>query len=156
MKSVLPILFILFPFVLSAQVKIVLNNGDTLEVSNYKRDADFYTVTKVDGSSSRLPRDLVKAILRDYTGAKEVYCLIVGQAKLFSTDITVYIDYGQERDFWKRHKLEDEAGNARTFNSMVDALNFMSSKGWHFVDAYSITIGQQNVYHWLLKMEIDD
>lgn len=27
----------------------------------------------------------------------------------------------------------------------------MTSKGWEFVNAYPITIGNQNVYHFILK-----
>jgi hypothetical protein len=34
---------------------------------------------------------------------------------------------------------------------MVDALNYMGSDQWEFVQAYIVTTGQQNVYHWLLK-----
>lgn len=151
MKRIVTSLFLLFPFVLSAQVKIILSDGDTISVSNYERGEDYYTIIRADGSSSKLPRDMVKTVLRDYSGATEVYCLIVGQAKFLSTDVTVSIDYGQERNFWKQDKLQDEKGNVRVFNSMVDALNYMNSKGWEFVDAYAVTIGQQNVYHWLLK-----
>jgi hypothetical protein len=153
MKRIFTTLLLLIPFVLSAQVKIVLNDGDTVSVSNYERGEDYYTIVRTDGSSSKLPRNMVKTILRDYTGATEVYCLIVGQAKFLSTEVTVFIDYGQERSFWKFDKLEDEKGNVRIFNSMIDALNYMNSKGWEFVDAYSIATGQQNVYHWLLKRD---
>ena len=37
------------------------------------------------------------------------------------------------------------------FNSMMDALNFMSKNGFEFVDAYAITSSNQNVYHYLLR-----
>lgn len=153
MKRIFTTLFLLIPLLLSAQVRIVLTDGDTVSVSNYERGEDYYTIIRTDGSSSKLPRGMVKTILRDYSGATEVYCLIVGQAKFLSTEVTVSIDYGQERNFWKRDKLEDQKGNVRVFNSMIDALNYMNSQGWKFVDAYSITAGQQNVYHWLLKRE---
>lgn len=36
---------------------------------------------------------------------------------------------------------------------MVDALNYMGNQGWEFVQAYTITMGNQNVYHYLLKRE---
>jgi len=38
---------------------------------------------------------------------------------------------------------------------MIDAMNFMGAKGWEFVQAYVVTVGKQNVYHWLLKKEIE-
>jgi len=39
---------------------------------------------------------------------------------------------------------------------MVDAMNFMGTLGWEFVQAYVVTESNQNVYHWLLKMEIKE
>lgn len=85
-----------------------------------------------------------------------VYCQIMGREKLLSAKVTVDIDFGQEVSFWKQdRRYKDENGKAVTFNSMVDAMNFMGSLGWEFVQAYVVTVGQQNVYHWLLKMEKD-
>lgn len=37
---------------------------------------------------------------------------------------------------------------------MVDAMNYMGKRGWEFEQAYVVTIGNQNVYHWLLSKEI--
>jgi|1048.fasta_scaffold34133_1 hypothetical protein len=91
--------------------------------------------------------------------SKYVYCEIVGTQKLFSTKITVSVDFGQEKDyFYRDSRLRDEqTGKVHTFNSMVDALNFMGSSGWEFVQAYTVTIGQQNVYHYLLKkLKVDN
>lgn len=82
------------------------------------------------------------------------YCQIVGTSKLFSTKLTIVIDYGQERKwFWFRdpRTLKDENGNPIEFNSMIDALNFMGKDNWEFTQAYVVTIGSQNVYHYLLK-----
>ena len=42
----------------------------------------------------------------------------------------------------------------KKFNSMVDAMNWMGSMGWEFVQAYVVTVGNQNVYHWLLKKNL--
>ncbi len=39
---------------------------------------------------------------------------------------------------------------------MIDALNYMGEQGWEFVQAYIVTIDQQNVYHWMLKKKIND
>ena len=36
-------------------------------------------------------------------------------------------------------------------SKMIDVLNYISSDGWEFVNSYVITIGNQNVYHWLCK-----
>ena len=86
--------------------------------------------------------------------SKFVYCELVGTQKLFSTKVTVQVDYGEERKFFKDTRMRDEqTGKVQSFNSMVDALNYLGESGWEFVQAYVVTVGQQNVYHWLLKKE---
>lgn len=78
------------------------------------------------------------------------YCLISGTQKLFSTKVNVTIDYGQEIK-WGSHILKDENGDKLKFNSMVDAINYMATKGWEFQQAYAVTVGEQNIYHYLLR-----
>lgn len=82
------------------------------------------------------------------------YVEIVGFVKPLSTKLNVVIDFGQENKVWKPNKesvLKDETGKNLVFNSMIDALNFMSKNGFEFVSAYSVTINNSNVYHYLLK-----
>jgi hypothetical protein len=83
------------------------------------------------------------------------YCEIVGTQGLFSSKITVEIDYGQDKGgFFDRadSRLKDENGKLKKFNSMIDVLNVMSSEGWDFVNAYAIGDKQSGyVYHWLMK-----
>lgn len=80
------------------------------------------------------------------------YCEIVGTSNFFRTSVTIEIDYGQSKDYFEDNRLKDEqTGKVSKFNSMVDALNFMSTKGWIFENAYSVTYGNQNVYHYLLR-----
>ena len=91
--------------------------------------------------------------------SKFLYCQIVGTGNLFGTKVKIDIDYGQEVSFWKQdRRLRGDDGKSVKFNSMVDALNYMGTEGWEFVQAYVITVpsmgGGQNVYHWLLKREI--
>lgn len=82
------------------------------------------------------------------------YCQLLGTSKFLSTKIYVEIDFGQENSFWKNTRLlKDENGKLVTFNSMVDALNFMGNFGWEFVQAYVVTTNNQNVYHWLLRIK---
>lgn len=88
---------------------------------------------------------------------KYVYCEIMGREKLLSSKVSVDIDFGQSVSFWMPdRRYKDEDGKPVTFNSMVDAMNFMGSLGWEFVQAYVVTVSNQNVYHWLLKMEIKE
>jgi hypothetical protein len=81
------------------------------------------------------------------------YIQIVGTSKLMSNKVTIEIDFGQENKYWsaKDTQVKDENGKLVVFNSMIDALNFLSKNGYEFVDAYTITISNQNVYHYMLK-----
>ena len=82
-----------------------------------------------------------------------VYCELLGTSKFLSNKVTVSVDFGQEGSEWES-KLVDKNGKAITFNSMVDAMNYMGCLGWKFEQAYVVTVGQQNVYHWLLSKDI--
>ena len=82
------------------------------------------------------------------------YVQIVGTSKLLSTTLTIEIDFRQRTKLFSSGKetiVKDIDGKAVVFNSMIDALNFMSKNGFEFVNAYAITIGNQNVYHYLLR-----
>lgn len=97
-----------------------------------------------------------KIIVAQITVPKYIYCELLGTSKFLSTKVSVSVDFGQESGFFRNTKMVDSAGNVIEFNSMVDAMNFFGEKGWDFVQAYVVTIGNQNVYHWLLKRELND
>ena len=81
-----------------------------------------------------------------------IYCELVGTAKFMSNKVRVQVDYGQESSFWKGISyMKDENGDKIEFNSMVDAMNYFGKQGWEFVQAYTVTMNNQNVYHWLMK-----
>ena len=82
------------------------------------------------------------------------YVQIVGTSKLFSNKLSIEIDFGQENKFFSSDKdtrVKDVNGKNMIFNSMIDALNFMTKNGYEFVQAYAFAIGNQNVYHYLLR-----
>ena len=89
----------------------------------------------------------------------EEYCMIMATAKLMSNKVTITVDYGQERKFFSGkffsdNRYKDEAGKVVSFNSVIDVLNYQNSQGWDFVNAYAITVGGQNVYHYVMKRRI--
>lgn len=90
----------------------------------------------------------------------EIYCMVLATQKFLSTKVSISIDFGQEQNFWRGgwrgERLRDEEGKIRNFNSVIDALNYMSNQGWLFVNAYAITVGQQNVYHYVLRRVLSD
>lgn len=87
-------------------------------------------------------------------GQEKVYCEIVGTMKILSGKVSVSVDFGQQ-SYYRDNRLVDENGDVMTFNSMVDAMNYMSTLGWEFEQAYVVTMGAgntaSNVYHWLLS-----
>ncbi|WP_418413721.1 hypothetical protein [Alistipes sp.] len=98
-----------------------------------------------------------------------VFCQIVGTQKFAKSEVTVGIDFGQEGAMRTnifggvamRNKLVGEDGKPISFNSMVDAMNYMGSLGWKFEQAYVVSMpstmgGGQNVYHWLLSKSISE
>ena len=89
----------------------------------------------------------------------KVYAELLGTANLIQTKVTIKVDFGQEITFWQQHaqrQLVDEKGNEIKFNSMVDAMNYMGTLGGEFEQAYVVTVGQQNVYHWLMSKVVDE
>lgn len=86
-----------------------------------------------------------------------MYAQLLGTEKFLSSKITVEIDFGQETKLFHADKnriIEEATGKPRKFNSMVDAMNYMGTMGWEFVQAYVVTVSNQNVYHWLLRKEL--
>lgn len=82
------------------------------------------------------------------------YAEIVGTSNFTGTKVSsVVIDYGQAKKFAEDIRLRNADGSIKKFNSMVDAMNWMGAMGWEFVQAYVVTMGNQNVYHWLLKKD---
>lgn len=80
------------------------------------------------------------------------YIQIVGTSNFIGTKVTIGVDYGQEQKVFKNNsKLIDENGKPVRLNSMVDALNFFVKYGYEFKTAYAITVGNSNVYHFLLS-----
>ena len=90
----------------------------------------------------------------------KVFVELIGhQANFFSTKVKVSMDFG-EQSAWAsiggKDGVVDESGQLIKFNSMVDALNYMGERGWKFEQAYTVTAGNQNVYHWLMSKEVSD
>ena len=86
----------------------------------------------------------------------EVYCEIVGkEVGLLKKKVEITIDFGQEKGWVEsltgENPLKDTTGKIIKFNSMIDALNHMSKQGWLFVNAYSITIKDTNIYHYVMR-----
>ena len=51
--------------------------------------------------------------------------------------------------------MVDENGKEIDFNSMVDAANYMSEKGWNFQQAYTSFYEGNVIHHWIFYKEAD-
>ena len=87
------------------------------------------------------------------------YLQIVGTSKFMSAKLNIQIDLGQNTKFFSSGKetlVKGSDGKSIEFNSMVDALNFMSSNGYELIQAYVINVSNQNVYHYLMKRKLKE
>lgn len=104
-----------------------------------------------------------KGVAEAVDGPMRAYIEIVGQNQLFSSKMKVSVDYGQASSWWDgydRGMLVDENGKEIKFNSMIDAMNYMSALGWMFMQAYVVPDGNKDavggVVHWLLYKDVND
>ena len=76
----------------------------------------------------------------------------------FGNDCTISVDFGQAKKITQPQIVVDEMGEPIVFNSIIDALNWMSSLGWRFKQAFTITdpLSKDNIYHYLLAKEIQE
>lgn len=86
-------------------------------------------------------------------GKHVTYVELLGYESMLSTKVKVMVDMGQNQNK-TNYKLRDENDKPIKFNSMVDALNYMTKRGWEYVNSFPVTHSNQNVYHYLLKKYI--
>ena len=92
----------------------------------------------------------------------KVYCEIVSTPKFFSNKSTVELDFGQYASFWSSDRqLVDERGNTISFNSALDAANYMARRGWELEEVFVVqemSKGDSGTarYHWVLSKLVTD
>jgi len=81
------------------------------------------------------------------------YIEIVGTEELFSTKLTIQLDFGQENKAWtdKEYQVKNAEGKKIKFNSMIDALNFLSKNGYELIMPFAVTASNKSTYHYLLR-----
>jgi hypothetical protein len=85
------------------------------------------------------------------TSRIEQYCQLIATPKILSNKVTIEIDFGEERSFWRGNRLKTFVGTFGKFNSIIDALNFMGKQGWIFINAYPVQYNQTEIYHFGFK-----
>jgi hypothetical protein len=85
----------------------------------------------------------------------EQYCELVCQGRLFSTKVTIDVNFGEERKLFAGDtRMRDEmTGKVKKFNSLTDALNYMGLQGWSLINAFPLTPGGSGaqVYNFYFK-----
>ena len=83
------------------------------------------------------------------------YIMLLGYKGLMSNKVSISVDYGQDAaaKIFGAGKMiiKDQKNKVVKFNSMMGAVNFFSAYGFEFVNAYAISTGNQNVYHFIMK-----
>ena len=96
-----------------------------------------------------------------YAQSKKYYCEVKGVEKELTAGLKIVFDFGNNPVYsaWgglkSKQKLVDEKGDEIPFNSMVDAGNYLSDKGWTFLQAYTSVYGSQAIVHWIFTNEAD-
>ena len=95
--------------------------------------------------------------------AKRVYAELSCEGQLFSTKVKVSIDFGQSTSWlfsMSESRLVDKNGKEIKFNSMIDALNYLTQFGWRFAQAYVVPRGTRDevggTTYWILYKDVDD
>ncbi len=81
----------------------------------------------------------------------EQYGQVIVTPRLFSNKVTVDIDFGEEKSFWADNRLKSYDGKLKKFNTAIDALNFTGIQGWTFINAYPVSNGNIEIYHFAFK-----
>lgn len=92
---------------------------------------------------------------------KRYYCEVKGVENEVSTGLKIVFDFGNKPVYAafgglrSNQKLVNEKGEEIPFYSMVDAGNYLSDKGWTFVQAYTSVYDSQAIVHWIFIKEAE-
>ncbi len=75
------------------------------------------------------------------------YCQLVGMKNL-AGQLRLKILWNNIRE---ENNLRDENGKKIEFFTMVDAMNYMSKRGWDYVDCVTYKDGTNNVVHYIFR-----
>ena len=87
------------------------------------------------------------------TSKVEQYCQLIASPRLLSNKVTIDIDYGDEKSFWRDNRLKTDEGKIKKFNTIIDAMNYMGRDGWIFINAYPVQMGQAEIFHFAFKKQ---
>lgn len=89
------------------------------------------------------------------------YCEVKGIEKEFSSGLKIIFDFGEHESYNVWGSLSNKLvfvnayGTEIKFNSMVDAANYMVSKGWTFQQAYASSYDNKSVTCWIFYKDAE-
>ena len=85
----------------------------------------------------------------------EVFCDLISKKKFLGTEETIIVNYGNRDSLWVDQKIYTlAASELKSYNSIIDALNYMGNEGWETINSYSTSHNSYIVEHYILKKEI--
>jgi len=89
---------------------------------------------------------------KSYGNQTEEYCTVYAVGKALSTKWKVEVDFGQKFEWSLKNNdlLRDENGKTVSFDSPVDAVNFLNASGWTVVSAF----GDDGYFAALMKRSV--
>ena len=85
------------------------------------------------------------------TSGVEQYCQLMATQRLLSNKVTIDIDFGDEKSYWKDSRLTTADGKVKKFNTIIDAMNYMGQAGWTFISVYPVHMGSTDIFHFAFK-----
>ena len=156
----------LYGLLANAQDTITMKSGDVitgkvqLVTDDYIQITNGITTTHVPESGIKIVRfensdnNSIYVDRVDINGMDNEFIQIIGYQKgWLSEKVIINIDYGQKTSYFGRRDqlIADNLGRVIEFHSMIDALNYLTKRGWIFVDNYPMVSNQGTAYHYLLK-----
>jgi len=109
----------------------------------------FFTLILVCWASSASRSQTISVTVTD---TSFLYCEIIGIRFVSLEKLKVRVDYGEETGTLPDSKTKDHPNEKRQkFTSMVEAMNYLSSEGWQFVQAYAEPYSEGSFIHWILR-----
>ncbi|MEO5683208.1 MAG: hypothetical protein ABIQ88_11245 [Chitinophagaceae bacterium] len=83
----------------------------------------------------------------------EQYCQLIATQRILSNKVTIDIDFGEEKSFFRDTRLTNYDGKIKKFNTIIDAMNYMGKEGWLFVNAYPVHLAGTEIFHFAFKKQ---
>ena len=82
----------------------------------------------------------------------EVFCDLMATKKFLSNDVDIKINYGNRDSLWLDKNIYTLlSSDLQTYNTTLDALNYMGNEGWETISSYSSSDNSYIVEHYILK-----